>query len=111
MRERRTRPAGPTRSVRLPAALDEWFEDRLTHTDRSASDLLVQLIHGGLRLREGYMAIHRNALERFVSKGDWGTFQSYRLALLDTFGPDYVVHLERWLQADGFEVPAPEERA
>src|SRR5450631_1790709 len=56
--------AGKTRSTRLPRALDEWFTERLErHPEQSATELLLQLIHGGLRLREGYMAIHRRALE------------------------------------------------
>jgi len=82
---------GPTRSTRLPQALDEWFAERLErHQERSPSEMLVQLIHGGLRLREGYMAIHRRALEDLLD---------------DTFGPDYVAHLERWLAADGIDLP------
>jgi hypothetical protein len=55
---------GPTRSVRLPAALDEWLEESLDrHRERSTSEVLVSLVHGRLRLREGYMAIHRRVLE------------------------------------------------
>ena len=55
---------GPTRSMRLPRALDTWFEERLArHLERSPSEVLVALVHGGLRLREGYMAIHRRVLE------------------------------------------------
>lgn len=108
MRARRTQPVGPTRSARLPAAL-KWFEERLAiHADRSASDLLVQLIHGGLRLRDGYMAIHRNALERHIVHKDLKTYGAYRACLLDTFGLEYVLHLERWLVAEGFNVPLEE---
>lgn len=104
--ERRTRPVGPTRSARLPAALNEWFEERLAlHPNESASELLVQLIHGGLRLREGYMAIHRNALERHIVIGDRVTYLAYRTCLLDSFGNEYVLHLERWLKTDGFVIP------
>ena len=51
-RARRGEPTGPTRSVRLPAALDRWFTERLSLDKlRSASDLLLELILGGLRLR------------------------------------------------------------
>jgi len=92
---------GPTRSTRLPAALDEWLESRLLlHRDKSVSEILLELIHGGLRLREGYMAIHRRALERCLD-GDPGAYESYRACLLDTFGPQYLEHLDRWLEADG----------
>jgi hypothetical protein len=40
------------------------------HRERSPSELLVQLIHGGLRLREGYMAIHRRVLEQYRTTGE-----------------------------------------
>ena len=35
----------------------------MLHRDKSVSEILLELIHGGLRLREGYMAIHRRVLE------------------------------------------------
>jgi hypothetical protein len=86
--------------MRLPAALDDWFEARLrAHPHRSASDVLVELVHGGLRLRDGYMSIHRHALEQRA--GDSVAYAEYRSALADTFGPDYVAHVEQWLEADG----------
>ncbi|GAC1618360.1 MAG: hypothetical protein NVS4B13_11140 [Candidatus Elarobacter sp.] len=92
---------GPTRSTRLPAALDEWLESRLLlHRDKSVSEILLELIHGGLRLREGYMAIHRHALERRMEAGAVA-YETYRACLLDTFGPRYLEHLDRWLEADG----------
>lgn len=91
--------AGQTRSLRLPLAIDRWFEERLVREPhRPASDILVELVHGGLRLREGYMAIHRRALEALEPDGPEAI--AYRAALLDTFGPAYVDHLERWLAAD-----------
>jgi hypothetical protein len=94
---------GPTRSLRLPAALDEWLEARMrAHPHRSVSDLLVELVHGGLRLRDAYMSIHRYALEARVA--DAPVYAQYRACLLDTFGPEYVEHLERWLEADGVAV-------
>ncbi len=93
---------GPTRSLRLPRALDRWFEERLTlHRERSASEILVTLVHGGLRLREGYMAIHRRVLEHYVASGQSDVYAAYRRCLLDTFGSEYVDHLERWLADDG----------
>ncbi len=93
---------GPTRSTRLPQALDDWFVERLErHTERSASEILVQLIHGGLRLRDGYMAIHRRALEQYVVANDLESYSTYVRALTDTFGIEYVAHIERWLAADG----------
>lgn len=101
--------AGKTRSTRLPRALDEWFTERLErHSERSASELLVQLIHGGLRLREGYMAIHRRALEeRGGPAATNAQYGEYARCLADTFGPEYVAHLERWLEADRARAFAP----
>lgn len=97
---------GATRSVRLPNVLDEWLETRLmAHPQRSASDVLVELIHGGLRLRDGYMSIHRYALE--ARAADAAAYSAYRTALLDTFGGDYVEHLERWLEAEGITSATP----
>lgn len=98
---------GPTRSTRLPAALDAWLESRLLlHRDRSVSDILLELIHGGLRLREGYMAIHRRVLEERLG-GDRLAYDAYRHCLLDTFGAQYVEHLDRWLEADGVMKTTP----
>jgi hypothetical protein len=92
---------GPTRSTRLPAAIDEWLESRLMlHRDKSVSEILLELIHGGLRLREGYMAIHRRVLEARLA-GDPASYAAYRACLLDTFGHEYLEHLDRWLEADG----------
>lgn len=91
---------GPTRSTRLPSALDQWLEARLLlHREKSVSEILLELIHGGLRLREGYMAIHRRVLEQRI--GDAPAYAAYRACLLDTFGPQYLEHLDRWLEADG----------
>jgi hypothetical protein len=92
---------GPTRSTRLPAALDQWLESRLMlHRNKSVSEILLELIHGGLRLREGYMAIHRRVLEARLTD-DPTAYEAYRACLLDTFGPEYLDHLDRWLEADG----------
>jgi hypothetical protein len=89
--------------MRLPIALDEWLESRMAaHPHRSASDLLVELVHGGLRLRDGYMSIHRYALEARSTTP--AAYAEYRASLYDTFGPEYVEHLERWLEADGIAV-------
>ena len=89
--------------MRLPVALDEWLESRVrAHPHRSVSDLLVELVHGGLRLRDSYMSIHRYALEARVANAP--AYAEYRSCLLDTFGPEYVEHLERWLEADGITV-------
>jgi hypothetical protein len=98
---------GPTRSVRLPRALDQWFEDRLSlHRERSPSEVLVALVHGGLRLREGYMAIHRRVLEHYVVSGQSDVYAAYMRCLTDTLGTEYVEHLERWLEADGVRAQA-----
>jgi hypothetical protein len=97
---------GATRSMRLPIALDEWLEARMrAHPHRSASELLVELVHGGLRLRDGYMSIHRYALEERIGRPE--AYAEYRACLHGTFGPDYVEHLERWLEADGVTVTVP----
>jgi hypothetical protein len=101
---------GPTRSTRLPKNLDAWFCERLDRTpETSPSEMLVALVHGGLRLREGYMAIHRRVLEHYLRGGHRDFYDLYLRALLDTFGPAYVEHLERWLQADGVLEAAPRE--
>jgi hypothetical protein len=97
--------AGPTRSVRLPLALDRWFQERLErHPERSSSEVHVALLLGGLRLRDGYMAVHRRVLEHYVLSGQRDIYAAYVRCLLDTFGPEYVLHLERWLEADGIAV-------
>jgi hypothetical protein len=77
------------------------------HPQRSASDLLVELVHGGLRLRDGYMSIHRLALE--ARADDPAAYAQYRSCLHDTFGAQYVEHLERWLDAEGIR-PISEAR-
>ena len=97
--------AGPTRSTRLPHALDAWFEERLARTpERSASDILVELVHGGLRLREGYMAVHRRVLEHYIVSDQTDVYAIYGRCLIDTFGMTYFDHLEKWLAADGLVV-------
>jgi hypothetical protein len=102
---------GPSRSVRLPRALDEWFNQRLErHRERSPSEMLVQLIHGGLRLREGYMAIHRRVLEQFLASGEMETYAAYVRCLTDTFSADYVAHLENWLAAERPLAARPPQR-
>jgi hypothetical protein len=94
--------AGPTRSTRLPHALDAWFEERLKRSpERSASEILVELVHGGLRLREGYMAIHRRVLEHYIVSSQPDVYAAYMRCLIDTFGKSYADHLENWLLADG----------
>jgi len=104
--------AGPTRSVRLPQALDAWFAERLArHPERSASEVHVALVLGGLRLRDGYMSVHRRVLEHYVLSGQDAVYAAYVRCLLDTFGPDYVLHLERWLKADGIVAPAKNSAA
>ncbi len=105
-RNRRGEPVGQTRSMRLPASLDRWLEEHLAiDATRSSSDVLVELVHGGLRLREGYMAIHRRTLERLIVRNDAGAYVAYLRCLFDTFGQEYVEHLEAWLHADGIALP------
>lgn len=87
--------------MRLPITLDKWFWERLElKPELSASDMLISLVHGGLRLREGYMSVHRAALERLEHSGNTELYDSYVNCLADTFGPEYVRHLKRWLDAD-----------
>jgi hypothetical protein len=98
---------GPTRSVRLPRALDDWFATRLDlKPEASPSEVLVALIHGGLRLRDGYMAVHRRALEHYLATGQIEPLRVYRRCLLDSCGSDYVGPLARWLAADGLTLGA-----
>ncbi len=57
-------------------------------------------------LRDAYMSIHRYALEaRAASPDDYAT---YRACLSDTFGPEYVSHVEKWLAANGVTLTRPE---
>jgi hypothetical protein len=67
--------------------------------------MLVALIHGGLRLRDGYMAIHRRVLEHYLRTNETESYSIYTHSLADTFGDDYVNHVERWLVADGLRPP------
>ncbi len=101
---------GPVRSTRLPVPLDEWLEARLMlHTHKSASEVLVELIHGGLRLREGYMAVHRRSIETLAH--DASAAHSYLRALEDTFGAEYIKHLWKWLAADGIRIAGETDNA
>lgn len=101
---------GPVRSLRLPLELDEWFEQRLRDdAARSASDILLDAVHGGLRLQPGYMGRQHLALSAFAAANDRVRYESYVGALADSFGSAYVKHLEAWLVDDGllpFESPA-----
>jgi len=91
--------------MRLPHALDRWFTALLDRRPEiSASDLLVRLVHGGLRLRDGYMAVHRRTLEEYASGNAHAEAATYRRCLVDTFSAEYVAHLDRWLEADGIPV-------
>ena len=100
---------GPVRSLRLPFELDAWFERRLRdEVSRAASDILLEAIHGGLRLHPGYMRRQRSALGELAEAGDRTGYESYRRALDDSFGKAYVEHLEAWLLADGVAIPMRE---
>jgi hypothetical protein len=97
---------GPVRSLRLPRDLDEWFERRLLdETDRSASDILLQAVHGGLRLRPGYMQRQRRTMAALALSRDVAGYESYSRALADSFGRLYLSHIEAWLSADGIAIP------
>lgn len=101
---------GPVRSLRLPFALDEWFEQRLREeATRPASDILLEAVHGGLRLAPGYMNRQHHSLTALAAANDRSRYESYVRALTDSFGSAYVSHLEAWLAADGilpFDAPA-----
>ncbi len=93
---------GPVRSLRLPLEIDEWFEQRLRDdAARSASDILLEAVHGGLRLQAGYMSRQYRTVASLVLANDRARYDSYMRALADSFGSAYVRHLEAWLRADG----------
>ena len=92
--------AGPVRALRLPRPLDAWFEGRLRERPAaSATSLLLELVHGGLRLVPGYMSRQRAHLERLRSEPGKEAARGYLSALRDTFGDEYVAHLEAWIEA------------
>jgi hypothetical protein len=94
---------GSVRSLRLPVELDRWFEVRLREeAQRPASDILLEAVHGGLRLQPGYMRRHRDALAALIAEEDAVRYESYVSALADSFGTAYVKHVEAWLAAGGF---------
>ncbi len=103
---------GQVRSLRLPLELDEWFERRLREdVRRCASDVLLEAVHGGLRLQPGYMWRQRVTLTSLAAAGEWNLYDSYLGALGDTFGSAYVKHIVAWLQADGILPSTTPERA
>jgi hypothetical protein len=57
------------------------------------------------------MATHRRVLEHYVSSGQTDTYPAYVRCLLDTFGLEYVEHLERWLETDRIGRPTVDRRA
>lgn len=90
------------RSLRLPLELDRWFERRLREdAARPASDILLEAVHGGLRLQPGYMRRQYDSLAALVAGNDARRYETYIRALDDAFGSDYVKHLEAWLHSDG----------
>ena len=93
---------GPVRSLRLPHALDRWFEERL-RDDPSvpASELLLRLVHGGLRLKPGYMLRHKIQLERL--RCDTALREAYSAALCDSFGEAYLRHIYAWIETESVE--------
>jgi hypothetical protein len=96
---------GPVRSLRLPLELDDWFEQRLRDDAlRSASDILLEAVHGGLRLQPGYMTRHHRVLSALAAADDRAGYESYVAALTDSFGSAYVKHLEAWMAAEGTAV-------
>ena len=53
------------------------------------------------------MSIHRRVLECYVATEQNDCYRICMRCLLDTLGPQYVDHLERWLGADGVVARAP----
>lgn len=92
---------GPVRSLRLPKAIDRWFGERLRDDpNRPASDVLLVLVHGGLRLRPGYMSRQPAEIERMAAIGQRTLLETHVRALRDSFGESYVRHLEDWIAND-----------
>lgn len=90
------------RSLRLPVELDRWFERRLREdAARPASDILLEAVHGGLRLQPGYMHRQYDSLAALAAANDLRRYETYVRALDDAFGSGYVKHLEAWLRSDG----------
>ncbi len=85
-RPERSAKLGQVRSLRLPLELDERFERRLrADASRCASDVLLEAVHGGLRLQPGYMWRQRVTLTSLLTAGEWKLYESYLAALGDTF--------------------------
>ncbi len=85
-RPKRSAKLGQVRSLRLPLELDERFERRLrADASRCASDVLLEAVHGGLRLQPGYMWRQRVTLTSLLTAGEWKLYESYLAALGDTF--------------------------
>lgn len=90
---------GPVRSLRLPLQLDRWLEERLREDPkRATSDVLLQFVVGGLRLRAGYMARHYAALAQHRRTGNLTAYSVYWEVLRDTFGDAYMAHLQAWIE-------------
>ncbi len=85
---------GPVRALRLPLALDAWFEQRLREEpQRTGSEMLVELLHAGLRTRGRYFERHVATVARLLRSGDSARTSAYLLALQDTFGDEYLRHI------------------
>jgi hypothetical protein len=46
------------------------------------------------------MAIHRRVLEGHLVSGESELYAAYVRCLTDTFGSEYVTHLENWLASE-----------
>lgn len=74
---------------------------------QSASNTAIQIgadVGADPKSVKQVMSIHRYALE--LPAGDPRAYAEYRTAFNDTFSPEYVEHLELWLEADGIAVTA-----
>ena len=84
---------GPVRALRLPY-VDAWFEQPLREEpQRSSSELLLRVMHAGLRVRSGHFQRHVAALKKLSAEGAEGDLQTYLWALADTFDAHYVQHV------------------
>jgi hypothetical protein len=102
---------GPVRSARLPRGLEAWFLQRLQQDPAgSTSELLVRLIHDGLRLRGSYIKLHRQRLIECLKINDVSRYENYTACLVDTFGTEYLHQLESGLGTDGIEIQKKKAR-
>ena len=86
--------AGPVRALRLPLAIDAWFQQLLLdEPQRSSTELLLRVIHAGLPLRSGHFERHVAALSALYVHGQESDRAAYMRALADSFDEHYIEHV------------------